>query len=209
MATGHYQDHEVVERFLGSVADGSITQQFIAPYDFDVLGLILVCGTAPGATHAVSVNVQNFPTSQNGGSGTSVAEYNLWTTANQPTVTGTAVHNLTLTQSVQLVENIPYALNYPLPGPSGTQGYVTAQSTSQTTTSPVTTPPLIYKFGVTSPSLAGTAFFAPDNTYTDYNGITGVSASRVHAGDILTFNVLGASLGSAANLNMELVLLKS
>jgi hypothetical protein len=49
---------------------------------------------------------------------------------------------------------------------------------------------------------------APDNTYTDYNGITSTPASYIHAGDVLSFVIAGASPGSAANLQMELILLK-
>ena len=40
-------------------------------------------------------------------------------------------------------QNTPYAVNYPLPGPSGSVGYKTAQATSTVTEMPVVTPPTI------------------------------------------------------------------
>lgn len=202
MSTGMYPNNEVVERSLsGAVATETLFPSFMAPYDFDVLGLVLYVQTAPGSTNSFSVNILNTPTSQQGGPGTNVSAYNLWTPANAPTVTGAAKSNLTASQSTQVVENIPYALNYPLPGPAGTTGYVSAQATSQTTTNPVVSPPLLYKFSMSN-------LVVPDNTYTDYNGITGQPASLVHAGDILAFAITAPSPGSAANLQMELVLSK-
>ena len=207
MSTGLYQDHEIVERFVTSPSVQTITQRFVAPYDADVLGCLLWLGTAPGATNGVAVNVSVSPTSQIGGSGTTVSAYNLWTTANQPSILGTATNNMTVSQ-VATVKNQPYALNYPLPGPSGTSGYVTAQSTLQTTETPVTAPPNQYNVGINP--LYGSV--APDNTYTDYNGYTLVPASKLHAGDILTFSIIAAgasvSVGSAANLNIQLVMSK-
>ena len=210
MSTGLYQDHEIVERFVTSPTAQTIGQRFVAPLDLDVLGCILWLGTAPGtgATTGLTVNVSVSPTSQIGGGGTTVGAYNLWTAANVPTVAFNATNNLTLIQSnvfygsQTLVNNNPYALNYPLPGPSGTSGYVTAQSTSQTTESPVTSPPVIYRYGVN-----GFGAVAPDNTYTDYNGVAGTPASLVHAGDVLSFVItaLGGGIGAAANLNIELI----
>jgi hypothetical protein len=204
MASGLYPDAFVVERFLASVSATTITQPWPVPFDCDVVGMMLVVGTAPGATHAVSVNVSNSPTSQI----SVVSAYNLWTTANVPTITGTATFNFTTTLdttfygSQSLVKNVPYSLNYPLPGPSGTTGFITAQSTSTGTSTPVTSPPTL-----TIPEL--TALVVPDNTYTDINSVTLVPASHLHAGDIASFVVSGSSLGSAANLEMELILLKS
>ena len=210
MSTGLYQDHFIVERFLATPSAQTITQKYVAPADLDILGLIAVLGTAPGtsATTGLTVNVSNSPTSQIGGPGASVSAYNLWTAANVPTLANTATNNLVVSQSntfygaQQLVQNSAYALNYPLPGPTGTQGYVTAQSTAQTTEAPVLSPPTVYKTGIT-----GFGSVAPDNTYTDYNGITGVAASVVRAGDVLSFVVtaLTSGIGAAANLNIELV----
>ena len=196
MSTGLYQSQELIERFSASPSAGNIAQRFIAPIDLDVLGMALYVTTAPGAGSTMTVNVNNYPTSQNGGSGTSVAAYNLWTATNVPSIAGTATSNLTASNSTTLVENIPYALNYPLPGASGTVGYTTAQATSQTTETPVTSPPLVYKYTITG-------LVVPDNTYTDYNGITSTPASVVHAGDVLTF-VVGGTVGSAVNLEMVL-----
>jgi hypothetical protein len=202
MSTGLYPNNATVERWLaGAVSAQTIAQPYFVPFDSDVLGLILYAGTAPGGSNTFSVNVNNTPTSQTGGAGTTVNAYNLWTATNVPTVTGTAHSNLTAQQTLQVVENIPYAINYPLPGPSGTTGFVTAQSTAQTTTNPVTSPPLVYKFSMS-------ALVAPDNTYTDYNGFTGTPASFVHVGDVLSFVISGGSPGSAANLQMELILAK-
>ena len=210
MSTGLYQDHFIVERFLATPSSQTIAQKYVAPADLDVLGLILVLGTAPGtsATTGITVNVSNSPTSQIGGGGTTVGAYNLWTAANVPTVANTATTNLAVSQSntfygaQQLVNNNPYALNYPLPGPSGTVGYVTAQSTAQTTETPVTSPPVIYRYGIT-----GFGAVAPDNVYTDYNGVAGTPASLVHAGDVLSFVVtqLASGIGAAANANIELI----
>jgi hypothetical protein len=210
MSTGLYQDHFIVERFQATPSAQTITQKYVAPADLDVLGLILVAGTAPGtsAVTGLTVNVSNTPTSQTGGPGASVAPYNLWTAANVATLANTATTNLTVVQSntffgaQQLVQNSPYALNYPLPGPSGTVGYVTAQATSQTTEVPVTSPPVVYRTGIT-----GYGAVAPDNTYTDYNSIAGTPASVVRAGDVLSFVIAALSngIGAAANLNIELV----
>jgi hypothetical protein len=208
MSTGLYQDHFIIERFLSSVSASTLTQKYVAPVDLDVLGCILVLGTAAGTNDGVIVNINNSPTSQIGGSGSTVSPYNLWTAANAPTVLGTNTTNLTVSQSStfygaqQLVNNNPYALNYPLPGPSGTSGYVTAQSNVLTTETPVVSPPVIYKYGTT-----GYGAVAPDNTYTDYNGVVGTPASVVHAGDVLSFVITagGSGLGSAANLNIELI----
>jgi hypothetical protein len=197
MSSGLFPDMELIERFTsGSISAASVAQVFVAPVDLDVVGMTLYLVTAPGSTNSINVNISDFPTSQQGGSGTTVSAYNLWTAANVPTVTGTAHSNQIANQSVQLVENQPYALNYPLPGQSPTTGYKTAQSTAQTTQTAVTSPPIIYNYAMT-------ALVAPDNTYTDYNGLT-QPASWVHAGDILTFVVAGASPGSAANLEMVL-----
>ena len=205
MSTGLYPNLELVERFLGSVSATTLTQRFIAPCDLDILGMALYVSTAPGATDGVIVNVSNSPTSQlpatapSGAANQSVAAYNLWTSANAPSILGTATNNLTVTNT-GVIENVPYALNYPLPGPSGTTGFKTAQSTSQTTETPVTAPPTIYEYGIAP-------LVAPDNTYTDLNGFT-VPASTVHAGDVLSFVVTAGgsavSVGSAANLEIVL-----
>lgn len=210
MSTGLYQDHFIVERFVSSPSAQTVAQRYVAPVDLDVLGCILWLGTAPGTdvNHGLTVNISNSPTSQIGGGGTTVSPYNLWTAANDPTLANTQTNNLTLIQSntfygaQQLVNNNPYALNYPLPGPSGTVGYVTAQSTAQTTETPVTSPPVIYRYGV-----SGYGAVAPDNTYTDYNGVAGTPASLVHAGDVLSFVIaaLSSGIGAAANLNIELI----
>lgn len=207
MSTGLYQDHFVAERFVANPTAQTVGQRYVVPADADVLGLILWLGTAPGVNDGVIVNVNNLSTSQQGGLGTPVGAYNLWTAANAPSILGANTTNLTVVQS-PLVTNVPYALNYPLPGPSGTQGYVTAQSNVLVTENPVTAPPTSYKVGVNP--LYGSV--APDATYTDYNGVTGQPASYVRAGDVLAFVITaggsGLSIGAAANLNIELVLSK-
>ena len=73
------------------------------------------------------------------------------------------------------------------------------QSTAQTTDSPVVTPPTIKEYYVTG-------IVAPDNTYTDLNGVV-QSAGYVHAGDVLTWTVAAGTggAGSAAG-TVELVL---
>lgn len=210
MSTGLYQDHFIIERFVTSPTAQTVGQRYVAPVDLDVLGAILWLGTAAGtsAVTGLTVNVSNSPTSQTGGGGTTVGAYNLWTAANVPSIAFNAVTNLSLIQSStfygaqQLVNNNPYALNYPLPGPSGTVGYTTAQATALTTETPVTSPPVIYRYGV-----SGYGAVAPDNTYTDYNGALATPASLVHAGDVLSFVITALSngVGAAANLNIELI----
>lgn len=211
MSSGLYQDHLIFTNFLASVAAvNPMIQRFVAPVDVDVLGMILFSSAAPGASNGVVLNVTVTPTSQTGGSGTNVSAYSLWTAANAPSILGTATTNLTVVQSSTfygnqtLTTNVPYALNYPLPGPSGTQGYTTAQTSVLTTETPVTAPPTSYRTSIT-----GYGSVAPDNTYTDYNGNTLTPASLVHAGDILSFVITAGgtnvSVGSAANLTCELV----
>lgn len=201
MSSGLYPSDIFIERFQASVSAANLGQLFVAPADLDVLGLVATVGTAPGANDGVIINVSNFPTSQQGGSGAPVSAYNLWTAANAPTILGTSKNSFGTTNSGTVVNNVPYALNYPLPGPSGTKGYNTAQSTVQTTETPVVTPPLIFFYEMN-------ALVAPDNTYTDYNGVTGKPAAHIHAGDVLTFSVAaggsGTSLGAAANLEIVL-----
>lgn len=192
MASGLNPNNVLIERFLASVSAENLPQSFVVPCDLDVVGLVANVGTAPGGSAAVKVNVSNSPTSQLA----TVAAYNLWTTGNVPTITGTAVNSFTTSTARTVVDNAPYALNYPLPGPSGTTGYETAQSTTQVTQSPVTAPPNEYVYAMG-------ALLAPDNTYSDFNGVT-QPASIVHAGDVLTFVVAGGSLGSSANLSVTL-----
>lgn len=199
MSEGLYPDRISIERFEASPATGNVTQRFVAPYDFDVTGMLLWVSTAPGAATTMTVNVNDFPTSQQGGANPSVGAFNLWTAANVPSIVNTATSNIVTTNSQTLIENLPYALNYPLPGPAGSVGYATAQAQSQVTTNPVVAPPTVYKFQMTNP-------IGPDNTYVGYNGIT-EAASLVRAGDVLTF-VVGGSVGASANLVMQLLGIK-
>ena len=199
MASGLYPADIVFERFLGSVSATSLSQKIVVPADLDIIGLVASVGTAPGATNGVVINISNSPTSQLA----KVSAYNLWTSANAPSILGTNTTSYSFITGT-VVENLPYAVNYPLPGPSGTTGYVTAQSTSQTTETPVTSPP-------TLSILTISGIVAPDNTYTDYNGLV-APASWVRAGDILTINITAGgssvSLGSAANLEISLLAAK-
>jgi hypothetical protein len=205
--SGLYPSTVLVERFLASVSAETMAQKFIAPCDLEILGMLLVLGTAAGAGDGVTVNVSNNPVAQANVASTQLSPnpYNLWTAANVPSVAGSATSNITsgtITTNAYLgalLENKPYALEYPFPGPPGTVGFETAQQTSQITSAPVTTPPTIVKFGITA------GLVAPDNTYTDANGFTSTPTSTVHEGDILSF-VIGAisSVGAAANLEIVL-----
>lgn len=199
--SGFYDSPVLIERFLASVSAENLPQPFIVPTDLDVIGLVAHVGTAPGGADGVTINGSVFPTSQQGGALASVSAYNLWTTANVPSILGTAVNSFTTTNTTEVIQNFPYALDYPLPGPAGTVGYETAQATSQITTAPVTAPPELYIYEMG-------ALVAPDNTYTDYNGVTLKPAYHLHAGDVLTFVIgaggTGASVGAAANLAITL-----
>ena len=194
----------IVERYLASVSSSTLAQVFIAPTDLTVVGLVAVLGTAPGGTDTLKINISNSPTSQltppAGAANQSVAAYSLWTAANVPTIAGTAKTNVAISNTTSVIENTAYALNYPLPGPSGTTGYKTAQSTSQYTQSPVIAPPDMYVYELG-------ALTGPDNTYSDLNGQT-QSAALIHAGDVLSF-VLTESAGSSANLQISLFCQKS
>jgi hypothetical protein len=196
MSSGLYPNAEIVERFQASVSAANLAQPFIAPCDLDIIGLLAVVGTAPGSTNVMTLNVNNSPTSQLA----NVSAYNLWTAANVPGITGTSTKSFATSTTQTLIENIPYPLNYPLPGPSGTRGYVTAQATSQTTETPVVAPPTMAVY-----QLLGLT--PPDNTYTDFNGVASTPASLIHAGDVLTF-VVGGAVGSAANLAISLYMQK-
>lgn len=195
MSSGLYGNIEILERNLASVTGTTIFPPFVAPCDLEVVGMVAHLGTAPGTTSTVIVNVSNAPTAQTG-----VSAYNLWTAAKVPTITGASANNFTTSLLPSLIDNFPYALNYPLPGPAGSVGYVTAQASTQTTTNPVVAPPTFsaYRMG---------ALTAPDNTYVDVNGVT-QSTSIIHAGDISSFVVSG-TLGSAANLAISLYLNKN
>jgi hypothetical protein len=193
-----YPDNIIVERFQASVSAATLAQPFIVPVDLDVVGLVMWLGTAPGATDGLILNLQVTPTSQG------LSNYNAYTAANAPTILGTATEFPATSNTTTLVDNFAYALNYPLPGPSGTKGFTTSQATAQTTETPVVSPPT---FGVYQ--LAGLT--APDNTYTDFNSVT-QPASVLHAGDVVKFVVTAGgasvSLGSAANLAISLLLQK-
>jgi hypothetical protein len=203
---GVYPDRVFVERFSASPSAGNVAQLYPVPQDLNVLGMMLVVGTAPGGTSTVTVNISVFPTSQQGQVGSinpPPGSYNMWTSKNVPTITGTATNSFTTTNTTAFgPTNAPYALNYPLPGPSGTVGYTTAQTQAAgilTTETPTTAPPFTYKAQLTP-------ITAPDNTYTSTDA-TGDSAAKAHSGDIWTF-VIGGSIGSAANLEMLLVAIK-
>jgi hypothetical protein len=194
MSSGLYSNIELVERNQAAYSAAAIAQPFLCPCDMDVVGLAMYIGTAPGGTAGVTCNISNSPTSQLA----SVAAYNLWTAANTPTISGTNKGNQVAT-STTVINNQPYAVNYPFPGPSGSSGYKTAQQTTLTTETPVVAPPTISEYGVAP-------LVAPDNTYTDLNGVT-QAASYIHAGDVLTFTVAAGTggAGSAAGV-VELVL---
>lgn len=199
MPAGLYADIEIVERFLSSYAAGNITQKFVAPCDMEVQGLLALIGTAPGGSASVTLQISNSPTSQLA----TVSAYNLWTAANAPSITGASTTSFTTSTTSTVIKNVPYALNYPLPGAPGSTGYVTAQATTQTTDSPVTSPPTManYQMGPLTP---------PDNTYTDFNGVT-QAASYVHAGDVLTFSLAAGTGGAgsaAGTVELCLYLLK-
>ena len=192
----------------GAVSAATLFPVFIAPCDLEIVGLEMHVGTVPGtdATHGFTVNVSDYPTSQlltsigaaiaGAAAGAVSAAYNLWTATNVPTIANAATSYPTVGATIPtLIENTPYALNYPLPGPSGTVGYKTAQSTSTTTETPVTAPPTMSQFQMA-------AFVAPDSTYVDYNGFT-VPTAIVHAGDALSFVItaLTGGVGAATGLS--------
>lgn len=201
MPGGIYDSPVIIERFLASVTASSLPEVFLAPCDLEVIGLMAVLGTAPGSTDGITVNISNSPTSQLG----TVSAYNLWTATSVPSILGTATKSYTTDTTRTVIENVPYALGYPLPGPTGTKGYETAQQTSQITETPVTAPPSINVFEMG-------ALVVPDGTYTDFNGATLVPANIVHAGDVLSFVVAAAgtnnSVGAAANLALSLLMQK-
>lgn len=190
MSAGLYPGVLAIERFASSPS-GTLSQAFVVPDDLEIIGLLAYCGTAPGGATKMTINVSNNPISQ----ASKVAPYNLWTATNVPSITGTAVTSYSAVISNTVINNNPYAHNYPLPGPSGTSGFTTAQSTSQTTETPVTSPPTMI-----IPTIS--ALVAPDNTYTDINGFTGTPAKIVKAGDVLSFVI--ANQGSTANLEIVL-----
>lgn len=196
MSAGLYPADFVIERYVsGLVAAGSLPQVLLAPCDLDVLGLMAWVGTAPGGTDSLTINISDSPTSQTG-----VAPYNLWSAAAVPTITGASQASFSTSTARSVIENEPYALDYPLPGPVGTSGFVTAQSSSVTTISPVIAPPSIAIYELN-------ALTAPDEVYVDFNGFAGTPASAVHAGDVLTF-VVGGVPGAAADLSVALFVVK-
>ena len=212
MPAGVYPNFVTVERFMATVAAGAITtplRAWVAPVDLEVVGVTMSVSAAPGGTGGVVLNIQNTPSSQLANTGVApnpnVAAYNLWTTANAPSILGAGTLYPSMPAAYPtIITPQAYAQNYPFPGPAGTVGYTTAQSQTSTTSNPVLAPPNSYRFG---PNL----MVQPDNTYTDYNNVV-APASIVHAGDVLLFNVAaggsGNSVGSAANLEVVLLLVK-
>lgn len=192
MSGGLYPSIEIVERSLNAVVAGTILQRFVTPCDLDVTGLVANLGQAPGAGQTLTINATVTPTSQSA----KVSPYNLWTPANVPTISGTSANSFVVNTTATVIQNTPYALNYPLPGPSGTTGYITAQASAPGTSTPVTAPPTLTVFEVN-------ALVAPDNTYTNYNGVAGTPAARLHTGDVVQF-VLGGTLGSSSDLDFSL-----
>jgi hypothetical protein len=202
MSSGLYAGPVIIERSLASVATGNLVQVFVAPADLVVVGLLAYTGTAPGGSTSLTVNISNSPTSQlnppSGAANQSVVAYSLWTSTNVPTITGTAKFSTATTNTTTVIENVAYALNYPLPGATGagTTGFITAQQTTLgSNANAVSSPPKMYEYALNS-------LVAPDNTYLDLNNQT-QSAALVHAGDVLTF-VVGGAAGSAANLQITL-----
>lgn len=185
----------LVERFQASVSAANLAQPFVCPNDYDVLGIYASCGTAPGGTSTVIINLSNSPTSQL----SVVSPYSLWSTAKAPTIIGTSTKSYSAANVLIAVQNSAYALNYPLPGPAGTSGLVTAQQALPTTENPVLQAPSEIQPNVT-------ALTAPDLTYSDINGFVRPTG-RIRPGDVLTFAISG-SIGSAANLAISLYLLK-
>jgi hypothetical protein len=190
-----FPSYIVIERFLASVAAGNLTQQYTSPIDCDIVGISASVGTAPGGTSTVTVNGSVSPTSQL----SKVSPFTLWSAANVPTILGTSKTSQTATLVTQGPVFQAYAQNYPFPGPGGTSGLVTAQSSVPTVENPVLSPPMQFQPSVT-------ALVAPDLNYTDLDGYSRPTA-RLRNGDILTF-VIGGTLGSAANLDISLLLLK-
>jgi hypothetical protein len=211
MAEGLYPNAIVIERYLASVTPQTLGQRLQIVADADCLGMVLYTTTAPGTGNGVSVNLSCVPTSQitNVPAGAAnqsvVSPYNLWSTTNVPTLLGSATQSWVSQPLPTYVFNTPYALNYPMPGPSGTSGLKTAQQALPTTETPVTSAPPFYQYNMSTP-------YPPDLSYVDMNGQT-QPTMRVHEGDILSFVVTAAgvnnSVGSAANLLISLAFAKS
>lgn len=220
MSSGLYGNIEVIERYVGTY--NGTTNAFVAPCDLDIVGGILYTGTALTATQTAYVNIAVTPTTQVAATGGGVVgasngvlnnvgqtgtTYNLWSTANRPTVvgaTGGVTTNLVNANAYLTKAGQGYPQNYPFPGPAGTVGYTTAQSTTSTTSNPKVTATTFVDFGIAT-------LVAPDTTYFGVNdlvtyGGTGYAsqpANIVHAGDILSF----AFNGSGTATTVEFVLL--
>lgn len=208
MANGLYSNPIIIERTASSTfTTGTTFPTFVAPADLTIVGLLAYVSTAPSTSF--TINVSNSPTSQSatpsGSTGLTAVStpYNLWTPANVPTITGPAKFSTATTNTTAVIENLPYALGYPLPGATGagTTGFITAQqATPGSNANAVSSPPKLYAYGLNN-------LVAPDSTYTDLNGIT-QSTALVHAGDLLTF-VIGGTPTGAANLQISLFALKN
>ena len=119
MSTGLNPNTMLIEREQAAVAVATLAQPFIAPCDLDVVGLLAVLGTtAPGAGDGVVINLNDSPTSQLA----SVSPYNLWTTANAPSILGTSKNSFTTTTAPTVIENSPYPFNYPSRAPRAPRG---------------------------------------------------------------------------------------
>jgi hypothetical protein len=211
MAEGLYPNGTVIERFLATVTPQTLGQRIQIVADGDLIGMVLYVSTAPGTGNGVSVNLSCVPTSQitnvpaAAQNQSVVSPYNLWSSTNVPTILGSATASWVSAPALATVANVPYALNYPMPGPSGTSGLKTAQATLPTTETPVTSPQATYQYEMANP-------YPPDLSYLDMNGQL-QPTYRVHAGDILSCVVSAAganvSVGSAANLLMTLAFVKA
>ena len=212
MASGLYPNTENVERSAAASTTTWAFTPFFTPIDLDVVGMAVYVPVALTTTQTLTVNATVTPNSQIAAASSSgiSATYNLWTTANVPTVAGPTAtpagngkFNYTLTDTYVVKPGYGYALNYPLPGApnASTTGYVTAQAATKGSNSGASaSAPNFVELG--APVLT-----APDNVYIGINdlalyGGTGVAttpANIIHAGDTVTFTITSSgTLSSTA-----------
>ena len=202
MASGLYPNTESIERSAATATSGWAFTPFITPVDLDVVGMAVWVATALSSAQTLTVNATVTPNSQLAAASSTgmSATYNLWTTANVPTVASTGAtpagngkFSYTLTDTYVVKPGYGYALNYPLPGATGagTTGYITAQaSTKGSNVNASASAPTFVELGAL-------VLTAPDNVYIGVNdlvgyGGTGVAttpANIIHAGDTMTFTI--------------------
>jgi hypothetical protein len=214
MASGLYPNTESIERYAAASTTTWSFSPFITSIDLDVIGMAVYLTTALSSAQTLKVNATVTPNSQIAAASSTGVDttYNLWTTANVPTVASTGAtpagngrFNYTLADTYVVKPGYGYALNYPLPGaPDGsTTGFITAQQTTKGSNSGAAA------YAPNFVELGAPVLKAPDNVYIGINdlaiyGGTGVAttpANIIHAGDTMTFTVTSSgTLSSTAVL---------